>query len=194
MLKIKMALLLWVCLGASACKKAGESPLPTVRSGPDLEQRADRLFYEPGASEPFTGTQRGYDKETRALNHECLYVSGLREGWERRWFKEKPEQMSKQILWVQGERAFYFEYWPNGNMMQLASQRDGSDFGRDSTAHGTYVKWFENGRVKFRAHYDLEFRWHGKVLDYNDEGELMWDAVFNHGKYVSGHHPPDHKP
>jgi antitoxin component YwqK of YwqJK toxin-antitoxin module len=190
----KLALAMLACMSVSACKKSGDSALPSVRSGPTLEQREDRLFYEPGASEPFTGTQRGYEKESRSVNHECHYVNGLREGWERRWFKEKPDQMSKQILWVQGERAFFFEYWPNGNLKQLASQRDGSDVGRDSMAHGTYVKWFEDGRVKFRAHYDVDFRWHGKVLDYDDAGELMWDAVFDHGKFVSGHHPPDYQP
>jgi antitoxin component YwqK of YwqJK toxin-antitoxin module len=183
-----------VAVGAGACSREGPPGPLAVRSGPTLEQREDRLFYEPGAKEPFTGTQRGYNKETRTINHECHYVKGLREGWERRWFKEAPEQMSKQILWVQGERAFYFEYWPNGNLKQLASQRDGTDVGRDSMAHGSYVKWFEDGRVKFRAHYDVAFRWHGKVLDYDDSGELMWDAVFHHGKFVSGHHPPDYKP
>lgn len=180
-----------LCLAVSSCRE--EAP-PSVRSGPDLEQREDKLHYESGAAQPFTGTQRGYAKESRALIHECPYEGGLKHGWERRWFKDNPQQMSSQALWVQGERAFYFEWWPNGNMRQLTSQRDGADFGRESIAHGTYVKWFEDGRVKFRAHYNENFRWHGRVLDYDDSGELMWDAEFNQGKFVRGQHPPDYKP
>ena len=130
----------------------------------------------------------------RALVKAKLRENGQKHGWEQRWFKENPAQMSSQILWVQGERAFYWQWWPNGNMKQLTSQRDGSDFDRESISYGSYVKWFEDGRIKFRAHYDEDFKWHGRVLDYDDNGELMWDAVFNHGKFVSGHHPPDYKP
>jgi antitoxin component YwqK of YwqJK toxin-antitoxin module len=175
----------------TACSKKAS---PSVRSGPALEQREDKLTYEPGAKEPFTGVQRGYDKETRLLNHECHYEKGLKHGWERRWFKENLQQMSSQNLWVQGERAFFFEWWPNGNLKQLASQHDGSAFGKESMAHGAYVKWFEDGRIKFRAHYNENFRWHGKVLDYDDAGKLMWDADFQKGKFVKGIHPPDYKP
>ncbi len=179
------------CLFASACK---EGKKPSVRSGPELEQRGDGLTYEPGASAPFTGTQRGYAKESRALIHACEYANGQKHGFERRWFKDNPAQMAKQIVWVKGEPAFYFEWWPNGNMKQLASQRDGSEHERENIAHGAYVKWFEDGRIKFRANYNENFRWYGNVLDYDDNGELMWDAVFHHGKYQSGHHPPDYKP
>ncbi len=171
-----------------------EEEKPKVRSGPDLVQKEDKLFYEAGASEPFTGTQRGYAGGTRALIHECEFLNGQKHGWERRWYKDKPEQMAKQIVWVQGERAFFFEWWPNGNLKQLASQRTGADHGREDIAHGAYVKWFEDGKIKFRANYNQAFRWHGDVLDYNDEGKLMWDAVFNNGKFVSGHHPEDYKP
>jgi antitoxin component YwqK of YwqJK toxin-antitoxin module len=180
-----------LALVVPACQKTPEKV--SVRSGPKLEQRADKLFYEAGADKPYTGVQRGYEKTSRALVHECSYVNGVKEGWERRWFKDNPAQLDKQYLWVQGECAFYWQWWPNGNMRMLASQRDGSDFGRESMAYGSFVKWFEDGRVKFRAHYDEDFRWHGRVLDYDDTGTLMWDCVFNHGKYVSGHHPPDYK-
>lgn len=189
-----LRLLLCLCflsLLLSACSK---NPPPSVRSGPKLEVREGKVHFEPGATEPFTGVQRGYDKKTRLLNHECPYEKGLKHGWERRWFKDNPQQMSSQILWVQGERAFYFQWWPNGNLKQLASQHDGSAFGRDSMAHGAYVKWFEDGRIKFRAHYNEDFRWNGKVLDYDDNGTLMWDADFKDGKYVKGYHPPDYKP
>ena len=179
-------------LTLTACK---EEPPPSVRSGPKLERRGDdQRYYELGAKEPFTGTQRTYAAGSRALIYECHYVNGLKEGWERRWFKDKPTQLYTDIFNVQGERAFYFEYWQNGQLRELTSQREGSAFERDSVSHGTYVKWFEDGRVKFRAHYDLDFRWHGKVLDYDDNGQLMWDAVFDHGVYVSGHHPPDYVP
>jgi hypothetical protein len=153
-----------------ACSK---KELPSVRSGPKLEKREGKVHFEPGATEPFTGVQRG---------------------WERRWFSDNPQQMSSQVLWVQGERAFFFQWWPNGNLKQLASQHDGSAFGKDAMAQGAYVKWFEDGRIKFRAHYDENFRWHGKVLDYDDSGTLMWDCDFNHGVFVKGHHPPDYKP
>jgi antitoxin component YwqK of YwqJK toxin-antitoxin module len=174
-----------------ACSK---KELPSVRSGPKLEQREGKVHFEPGATKPFTGVQRGYEKESRMLNHECHFDKGLKHGWERRWFSDNPQQMSSQSLYVQGERAFFFQWWPNGNLKQLASQHDGSAFGKDAMAQGAYVKWFEDGRIKFRAHYDENFRWNGKVLDYDDSGTLMWDCDFNHGVYVKGHHPPDYKP
>jgi antitoxin component YwqK of YwqJK toxin-antitoxin module len=189
---IALALLLGaLSLLIPACSK---KELPSVRSGPKLEQREGKVHFEPGATEPFTGVQRGYDKKTRMLNHECPFEKGLKHGWERRWFADNPQQMSSQILWVQGEQAFYFQWWPNGNMKQLASQHDGAAFGKDAMAHGAYVKWFEDGRIKFRAHYNEDFRWNGKVLDYDDSGTLMWDCEFKNGSYVKGYHPPDYKP
>ena len=177
-----------VCV--TACN---EEDKPSVRSGPELVQKEDKLFYEPGSNTPFTGVQRGYEKTSRALIHEVEYENGEKHGYERRWFKEKPTQLAKQMIWVRGERAFYFEWWPNGNMKQLSSQRTGEDFGRMDIAHGAYVKWFEDGKIKFRANYNEKFRWHGNVLDYDDNGVLMWDAVFEHGKYKSGYCPPDYK-
>ena len=86
---------------------------------------------------------------------------------------------------------FHTEWWRNGQMLEMSSQTDGTKFGRENITFGTYVKWFEEGKIQFRAHYDSEFRWHGRVLDFNDEGTQMWDALFDHGAYVSGFKPAE---
>lgn len=161
------------------------------RSGPKVEVMPNGLTHEVGSDMPFTGVVRHYLPESGALLREEPYTNGQEDGYHRRWFRENPKQLSYQQLWVRGDPVFTWKWWPNGNLQELSSQRDGTDdFKRPDIAFGSYVKWFEDGRVKFKAHYDENFRWHGHVIDYDDDGKLIWDAEFKHGSYVSGLRPP----
>jgi antitoxin component YwqK of YwqJK toxin-antitoxin module len=177
---------LWLC----GCEQ--EEPRRVLKSGPDVEVRADGLTYEVGAASPFSGAVRRYLPKSDSMITETLYADGKPDGYARRWFRENPGQLSHQQLWVRGDPVFTWRWWPNGNLKELSSQRNGlKDLGRPDIAFGSYVKWFEDGRFKFKAHYDDQFRWHGHVIDYDDEGKLMWDAEFDHGVYVSGHRPAE---
>jgi len=184
-----ISLLLLVAGGLVGCEKS-KSPVPT--SGPKLETRADGLRYRVGDSQPFTGTYRSYHKSSHHLIKETTYREGLKDGMERRWFENNPAQLEIQRIWVLGEPLFYMRWWPNGNQREISAQRSGEkDFGRPDIAYGGYVKWFEDGRLKFKAIYDEKFLWHGRCIDYNDNGELLWDAEFKHGIFIRGHRPPE---
>lgn len=185
------ALSMGLALLLAACGEAGKAGGEKLKNGPKLEVRADGLSYEVGAEKPFTGTYRKVDKASNKLSGETQYENGLKHGWERRWFADNLDQMERQRVWVKGEPAFYWAWWPSGNLRELSAQRSGKDFGRPDIGYGSYVKWFDDGRIKFKAHYDENFLWHGHALDYDDEGKLMWDAEFKNGIYVKGVRPPD---
>lgn len=183
----------WVLLSSVVlvgCRAEVDKPRP--KSGPKVEVMANGLTHEVGSHKPFTGAVRYYLPESGELLREEPYTDGRKDGYARRWFRENPKQLSRQQLWVRGDPVFTWEWWPNGKLKELSSQRNGAeDFKRPDIAFGSYVKWFEDGRFKFKAHYDEHFRWHGHVIDYDDNGKLIWDAEFKHGTYVSGLRPPD---
>lgn len=184
------ALLLLPVICMSGCKK--EEPKKFSKSGPKVEVKADGLTYEVGTAKPFTGAVRSYVPKSDILLKETLYTDGKLDGYARRWFPENPSQLSDQRLWVRGDPVFSWRWWPNGNLRELSSQRNAlKDRGRPDIAFGSYVKWFQDGKFKFKAHYNDKFQWHGHVIDYDDEGKLMWDAEFEHGVFISGHRPPD---
>lgn len=175
--------------GLSSCKV--EKPRPPV-SGPKLEVRDDGLSYKVGEDKPFTGTYKSYHKTSHLLIKETSYLDGHKDGFEKRWFADKPAQLEAQRLWVRGDAMMHWRWWPNGNQREISAERNGQkDFGRPNIAYGSYVKWFEDGRMKFKAYYDENFQWHGRCIDYDDSGKLMWDAEFRHGVYISGHRPPE---
>lgn len=174
----------------ASCTKEEVKPKP--RSGPEVEERADGLTYQKGEDKPFTGAVRHYQPGTGKILREELYTDGKRDGYSRRWHKDNPDQVSHQQLWVRGDPVFEWRWWPNGQLKELSSQRNGrKEHGRPDIAYGSYVKWFQDGKLQFKAHYDENFQWHGHTIDYNDAGELQWDAMFHHGTYVSGHRPPE---
>jgi antitoxin component YwqK of YwqJK toxin-antitoxin module len=174
----------------TCCEKKADRP--RVRSGPELEVKADGLHYQPGDAAPFTGAVRHYQPGTGRLLREANYTDGKLDGHSRRWFKENPDQISHDQLWVRGDPVFEWRWWPNGQLKELSSQRNGTkEHGRPDIAYGAYVKWFQDGTLQFKAYYDETFQWHGHIIDYNDAGELQWDAEFRHGVYLKGHRPPN---
>jgi|GEM_PF-7026721 len=191
MIRLARFVLLMGLLATSVASCGRQPDLPVLKSGPKLETREDGKAYEPGSDSPFTGTSRRVDKMSGKVTAETQYEAGRKHGWERRWFAENLDQMSRQTLWVQGEPVFFWLWWPNGQLKELSSQRSGKDFNRENIAYGSYVTWFEDGRIKFKVHFDEKFRWHGPALDYDDQGRLIWDAVFEHGIYKSGTKPSE---
>ena len=171
------------------CGETAVKPRP--KSGPKLEQRVDGLYYELEAQQPFTGRSVHYQPKTDFLLKEQSFTNGLPDGYERRWFRENPKQIESERLWVRGDPMLISKWWPNGQLQEISAQREASDMGRPDIAFGSYVKFFPDGRMKFKAHYDHLFRWHGHIIDYDDEGKLMWDAQFKHGVFVSGTRPPE---
>ena len=177
----------WLCL--SGCKKA--EPVKFPKNGPKIEVKADGLAYELGSDKPFTGKVLQYLPKSASVFRETNYTLGKLDGYDKRWFRDKPSQISHQQLWVAGDPVFVWRWWPNGNLKEMSAQRNGlKEHGRIDIAFGSYVKWFEDGRLQFKAYYDLDFLWHGHVIDFNDAGKMMWDAEFNHGHYVSGYQAP----
>lgn len=185
-------LLLPALLGIALSSCKNEDPKPKPRSGPEIEVKADGLTYKKGEDKPFTGAVRHYQPATGKLLREENYTDGKRDGHSRRWHKENPDQMSHDQLWVRGDPVFEWRWWPNGQLKELSSQRNGwKEHGRPDIAYGSYVKWFADGKLQFKAYYDENFQWHGHIIDYNDAGVLQWDAEFRHGNYIKGHRPPD---
>lgn len=185
-MRIPSFLMLALTILVGCKKESSPAPAKTEPSKPKIEVKADGLAYEADSAIPFTGSVRKVDARGRLL-FERPFTAGKRNGVERRFTAGDPPVLELEITWKDGEKVLHIDYWPNGQKKREGPMRNGVLF-------GLVQKWYEDGELRFRATYDENFQWHGHAFDRDDDRKLMWDAEFNHGKYVSGHHPDDFVP
>jgi|GEM_PF-6522777 antitoxin component YwqK of YwqJK toxin-antitoxin module len=183
---ILFSTLIFTFVGCKQDQSPKESAPKTPTSTPKIEVKADGLAYVVGDTDPFTGSVKKVDTKGNLL-FERPFTAGKRNGIERRFVPGEPPILELEITWKEGEKILHIDYWPNGQKKREGPMRNGVLF-------GLVQKWYEDGALRFRATYDENFKWHGHAYDRDDDRNLMWDAEFNHGKYVSGHHPADFVP
>lgn len=174
----------------TACQKAAEERAhkPAKESGfprqGDIKIREqDGLAYLQGEMQPYTGVVIGRNKKWQ-MKYFANYEKGKLHGAEMRWYEGGG--MKKMLDYERGEKVRHREWFENGKREIDAMMKDG-------VAYGRHLKWFEDGRLRFSGNFVENLLWDGPVKDVDEDGKVMWDAVFKHGRYVSGVYPPSEK-
>ncbi len=187
--KISWVLLLVLIVGQVACRKPGrqvakvaEEKVFIHRSDIEVRQQ-DGLVYLKEGTTPFTGVVIGRGDGSR-MNYFTNYEKGVQHGPEIWWYGDGV--MKKMLDYEHGEKIRHREWFANGNRKIDAMMKDGFAFGR-------HLKWFEDGSLRFSGSFVEDLLWDGPVKDIGENGEVMWDAIFKRGRYVSGKYPASEK-
>lgn len=189
--RISLLLLLSCFVGQVACRKVEEGERPGraaekagFASRSDIETRKqDGLVYLKEGAAPFTGVVTGRGDGLR-MSYFANYESGVQHGPELWWYGDGG--LKKMLDYEHGEKIRHREWFENGKRKIDAMMKDGIAF-------GLHVKWFEDGSLRFSGNFVEGLAWDGPVKDIGENGEVMWDAVFKRGRYVSGKYPASEK-
>lgn len=188
--KISLLLLLPCLIGQVACRKVegGRSDKIVEKTGfasrADIETRKeDALVYLKGEATPFTGVVIGRGDGSQ-MTYFGNYEGGIQHGPEIWWYEDGV--MRKMLDYEHGEKIRHREWFENGKRKIDAMMKDGNAF-------GLHVKWFEDGSLRFSGNFVEGLLWDGPVKDIGANGEVLWDAVFKRGRYVSGKYPASEK-
>ena len=163
-------------LSLVACSpQVGEIPKP-----PELEQRADNLYYLKGQNTPFTGefvkmAKNGVKQEV------ANYLEGKLHGPTLSFIKEK--SVKRRTDYVDGKRVRKRIWYDNG-------QLKADETWADTYAYGPCSYWFEDGRLRKTMTLAKDYEPDGHVLEFDEAGELLIDVVLDCGKLISGKWKP----
>lgn len=166
--------ILVLCLAACS-PHVGEIPKP-----PELEQRADNLYYLKDQKTPFTGefvkiVKNGVKQEV------ANYLNGKLDGPTLSFIKDKT--VKRRTDYVDGKRVRKRVWYDNG---QLKADESWAD----TYAYGPCSYWFEDGRLRKTMSLAKDYEPDGHVLEYDDSGEVLIDVILDRGKLISGKWKP----
>lgn len=142
-----------------------------------VEQRADGLFYLPGATEPFTGD--AITPNPNALwqvQKREPFLNGKRHGDVLTYYHSGAVKSLRR--YEHGVPKYAAAFYKNGQ------KKFELPLNENDKGEGPYRRWHENGRLHAEATFDSEERWHSDFKEWNDKGELTGHRVFEHGKLV----------
>ncbi len=149
----------------------------------DIGKRDDGLAYAVDAAEPFTGAVVTRDKEWRP-RYFAYYYEGKLHGPETRW---SDDGKTKRIFdYHFGELTRRREFYGNGKL-KLDAMMKGED------AFGRHVRYDEQGKERFIGNFGEGLAWHGHIYDIDENGKVLWDAEFDHGRFLRGIYPESEK-
>jgi antitoxin component YwqK of YwqJK toxin-antitoxin module len=167
----------------TACKDEGTKKGDSSGSFPTPKKiestSADGLARLTGQEEPYTGPVILRD-EAGKMRYYAYYQDGKLHGAEIKYYDDG--KIRRQFDYHLGEKIHHREWFPNGNRKIDAEMRDGIGYGSHRT-------WFEDGRTRWSGRFVEDLLWQGHIVDYAEDGRLMWDAVFEKGRYLSGVYP-----
>ena len=149
----------------------------------DIEVRDNGLAFLKGEEEPYTGPIMQRDK-SRTLRYFGYYMEGQLHGSEMRWYPSRA--LRRSYDYERGEKIRHREWFENGNQKKDAMMKN-------NEAYGRHLMWFEDGRKRFEGNFIEDLMWHGRIKDWKEDGTVLWDAIFEKGKYVSGIYPESEK-
>ena len=141
-----------------------------------LLKKTDGLFYAAGADSPYTGQVVTFTKAGVRQSMEN-YLNGKAEGnWERYW---PGGQLKREKRFQGGHQVLRQQWYENGALKEHVEMKDGIGYGKIRL-------WWPDGRLRRNVLVGDGLRPHGHVLEYAEDGSIIADAIFHHGKYVSG--------
>lgn len=185
---VTFALLAGISLTLSGCKRGADSEDANQERErkryphrKELESGDDGLIRLKGETDPFTGAVVHGDGVS-TVNYFASYEGGQPHGPEIKYHENGT--ISRILDFHHGEKVRHREWFDNGTPEVDAMMKDG-------IAYGRHLRWFEDGSLRFSAHFLDKLRWDGPVKDVSTDGKIMWDAVFENGKYRSGIYPEE---
>lgn len=147
----------------------------------ELTEGEDGLMRRNGEETPFTGTAIIKDRDWN-LRYFAYYQKGKLHGPELKFWEDGT--LRRNFDYEAGEKVRHREYFENGNPKIDATMVDGVALGRHRT-------WFEDGDIRWSGHFIENLLWDGPIIDYSADKEILWDAEFKDGRYVSGVYPEE---
>lgn len=139
----------------------------------------DGLTRRLNEEQPFTGAVTQRDRDWN-LRYFCYYQKGKLHGPELKFWEDGT--LRRNFDYENGSKVRHREWFENGNPKTDAMFVDGH-------AIGPHKTWFEDGSPRWSGNFVGELLWDGHIIDYAPGGILMWDAIFDHGRFVSGTYP-----
>ncbi len=152
---------------------------PAVPKTPvtQLEQRADGLTYIQGTDQLYSGTYLQLGKNSTKLE-EWTYEEGLLHGANTR-FNESGQSPRRRIDYEKGTRVRKRSWYPNGQLR-------GDEGWSGELISGMCTYWFEDGRIRKQLSFGDGFRTQGQIVEYDEDGTLLIDAIMDEGRYLGG--------
>lgn len=164
----------------SACAPASKEARKIVK----LEERADGLTYAVGQSEPYSGRFLILSSGGQ-IRQEQNFLEGRRHG---PWRINFDGGLTKrEVDYVNGEIVREREWFPSGRIKGDESMKNGLAFGPSQF-------WFEDGRIRKQVFVLDNLQPHGHILEFAVDGSVIYDAIYDHGNYVSGKRPEKKEP
>jgi hypothetical protein len=159
-------------------KPAGPPAIDDIK----LEKRDDGLFYQVGASEPFTGTDvepdtvKATEESRLGFVISATYAAGKPHGTRTTYYAAGGVQ--EERVYENGVPKKTTTYYPSskGGGKKVEVELNAKDVGE-----GKITRWYPNGKVQTDANLDAEEKWHGEFKDYNEQGELKGHYRWEHG-------------
>lgn len=149
---------------------------PVETSSIQIETGPDGLVRAKGRPEPLTGEVLTFTHGTTKQSVEP-YVDGKPHGiWLRYW---STGHVKREQRWVRGHQIHQRQWFEDGALKEEMEMRDGIAFGQ------VRLYW-PDGRIRRVALVGENLSPHGHVLEYNEDGTVLVDAIFHHGQFVSG--------
>ncbi|NNE92980.1 MAG: hypothetical protein HKN23_15150, partial [Verrucomicrobiales bacterium] len=147
----------------------------------DVEvSESDGLTRLKGETEPFSGQVVMRNKEWK-MGYLATYLEGKQHGPEIRFYPDGVT-MKTWFDWVDGEKVRHRDFYETGQIQRDAMMKDG-------IAYGRHRRWGENGLLRFDGNFTDNIQWHGHIRDRDADGNVLWDAIFENGRYISGVYP-----
>ena len=173
-----MKLFLWAGFIALAFPSCGPTPGPRPKVSTSIEilKKTDGLSYTKRSDSPYTGEVVTF---TQGLSRQSLeiYQDGKPHGiWQRYWSNGK---LKREEKYDHGSMTRQRQWYEDGTLKGDAQMKDGVGFGK-------IILWWPDGRLRRTSLIGADLKPHGHVLEYAQDGSVLTDAIFAHGKYVSG--------
>ncbi|MDB6069272.1 MAG: hypothetical protein JWL81_443 [Verrucomicrobiales bacterium] len=159
----------------TACsEKSREIPVETTSI--QIEKGPDGLVRSKGRPEPLTGEVLTFTHGTTKQSVEP-YLEGKPHGiWTRYW---STGHVKREQRWDHGDQIHQRQWYEDGTLKEDMEMRQGIAFGQ------VRLYW-PDGRIRRVALVGENLSPHGHVLEYNEDGSVIVDAIFHHGQFVSG--------
>ena len=147
-----------------------------------LEKRADGLMYEPGAEEPFSGSDveplMGGDPPTPREGFSVVvpYLNGKIHGTKETYFPSG--KLREARVYEHGVAKESTVNFPSGKK-KLFAKLNAKD-----VAEGEYKRWYENGQLHTEGTHDENERFHGEFKEYDENGRLTGHYLWENGKLM----------
>lgn len=141
-----------------------------------IEKKTDGLVYAKDHSGPYTGEVVTF---TQGISRQSLeiYQDGKPHGnWQRYWSNG---HLKREDKYVQGSLTHQRQWYEDGTLKGDAEMTNG-------IGHGRIRLWWPDGRLRRISLIGADLKPHGHLLEYAEDGSILTDAIFAHGKYVSG--------